>query len=208
MTIIYNLDPLLKYRTSKEVINLLPSIIRVSKFNEDSAKEFSENFEETVNSKQPIIPIVIDSFGGTVYSLLAMIDVINSSPVPVATIVSGKAMSCGAVLFTCGQEGMRYMHKNATLMIHDVSSMTHGKVEEIKSDAAEADRLNSLIYSMMSRNIGKPENYLANIVHEKGHADWYLTAEDALQHNIANKISCPKFSVDVKVSFSFDGKEF
>ena len=63
---------------------------------------------------------------GEVYSLMAMISVIKHAEIPVATIVEGKAMSCGAILFSFGEEGKRFMCPHATLMIHDVSSMDRG----------------------------------------------------------------------------------
>ena len=77
-----------------------PIIIRVNKFNDESAKKFSSEMALAHNTGQSIIPIVIDSYGGEVYSLMAMISAIKDAEMPVATIVEGKAMSCGAVLFT------------------------------------------------------------------------------------------------------------
>ena len=71
-----------------------PITILVNKFTEDSAKDFKKDMFRAQNSGQKIIPIEIDSYGGEVYSLLKMIDVIKSSTVPVATICMGKAMSC------------------------------------------------------------------------------------------------------------------
>ena len=99
-----------------------PIVVRVNKFNEDAAKKFTQDMASAHNSGQNIIPIVIDSYGGQVYSLMSMISDIKSSDLPVATIVEGKAMSCGAVLFTFGENGHRYMAPDATVMIHDVSS--------------------------------------------------------------------------------------
>ena len=58
---------------------------------------------------------------------MSMISDIKHSSIPVATIVQGKAMSCGAILFSFGAEGKRYMDPDATVMIHDVSSMDRGK---------------------------------------------------------------------------------
>ena len=66
-----------------------------------------------------------------------MISSIKTSKIPVATIVQGKAMSCGAILFSFGEEGRRFMDPNATLMIHDVSSGQLGKVEEVTSKEAD-----------------------------------------------------------------------
>ena len=106
-----------------------PIIARVNKFDEPTAKAFSTAIMKAQNTGQHIIPIIIDSYGGQVYSLMSMISDIKHSKVPVATIVQGKAMSCGAILFSFGAEGHRYMDPDSTLMIHDVSSMGWGKVE-------------------------------------------------------------------------------
>ena len=119
-----------------------PVIITVNEFNEKSAKEFTSKMSAAHNTGQKVIPIIIDSYGGEVYSLMKMVSAIKNSDIPVATVVEGKAMSCGAVLFTFGEEGMRYMDPDATVMIHDVSSMAWGKIADLKADVAEAERLN------------------------------------------------------------------
>ena len=116
---------------SHEFSDDFPIVIRVRKFDESAAKEFSEKMAKAHNTGQPVVPVVIDSYGGQVYSLLAMVSEIQHSKLPVATIVQGKAMSCGAILFSFGQKGMRYMDPHATVMIHDVSGAGWGKVEEV-----------------------------------------------------------------------------
>ena len=181
-----------------------PIIIRVNKFDEDSAKEFVDSMSRAQNTGQSVIPVVIDSYGGQVYSLMTMIGAIKGSRVPVATIVEGKAMSCGALLFSFGAEGMRYMDPDATLMVHDVSSGAFGKVEEIKADAKEVDRLNKKVYEMMARNCGKPSDYFLKLVHERGHADWYLDGQEAKSHNIANELRVPTLTCKIDLKYTLD----
>ena len=176
-----------------------PIIVRVNKFDEDSAAKFANEIAAAHNTGQNVIPIVIDSYGGQVYSLMSMISAIKSSELPIATIVEGKAMSCGAVLFSHGAEGRRFMDPNATIMIHDVSSMDFGKVEELKAGAKEADRLNKIIYSMMAQNCGHEDEYFMEIVDKKKHADWFLDIEEAKKHNLANHSRVPTLHIDVSV---------
>lgn len=180
-----------------------PTTVTVNKFNEESAHQFKKDMVKAQNSGQKIIPIEIDSYGGEVYSLLKMIDVIKSSSVPVATICIGKAMSCGAILLTFGAEGHRYMAPSSTVMIHDVSSGSWGKVEDIKTDAKEVDRLNQFVYRMMANNCGKDSEYFLKIVHEKSHADWYLDAEEAKKHNVVNHLRVPKMKLKFNVDATF-----
>lgn len=181
-----------------------PVIIRVNKFDEDSAKKFSLEMAQAHNTGQKVIPVVIDSYGGQVYSLMSMISAIKHSEIPVATIVEGKAMSCGAILLSFGEEGLRFCDPDATVMIHDVSSMDWGKVEELKAGAAEADRLNTKIYTMMARNCGKKDDYFKKIVDKKKHADWFLDAEEAKKHGLVNQLRVPKVHIKVAVDIDFE----
>ena len=181
-----------------------PLIVRVNKFDEESAKKFSDEIALAHNTGQDIIPIVIDSYGGQVYSLMAMISAIKHAELPVATIVEGKAMSCGAILFSFGEQGRRFMDPDATLMIHDVSSMDMGKVEELKASAKEADRLNKIVYEMMAQNCGKADDYFMKIVDKKKHADWFLNAKQAKSHGLANYLRVPKLSIKVTVDIDFE----
>ena len=181
-----------------------PVIIRVNKFDEDAAKKFSEEIALAHNTGQKVIPVIIDSYGGQVYSLMSMISAINNAEIPVATIVEGKAMSCGAVLFSFGEQGRRFMDPNATIMIHDVSSMDFGKVEELKAGAQEADRLNTIIYTMMAQNCGKKDDYFMKIVDKKKHADWFIDAEEAKKHGLANQLRVPKLTIEIDVSIELE----
>jgi len=200
MHILKSFSPLLK---EPAFIEDLPVVARVNKFDEPTAKAFSSVVSKAQNTGQPVLPIIIDSYGGEVYSLMSMISNIYHSSIPVATIIEGKAMSCGAILFSFGHEGMRYMDPDATLMIHDVSSMSWGKIEEIKASTEEANRLNKKIYEMMAKNCGHPSNYFLDIIHEKGHADWYLDVDQCQEHNLANHAYVPEFKIDARVEFDF-----
>lgn len=189
----------------KEVeLRKTPVIVTVNKFDEKSAKEFQQQIALAHNTGQKVIPVVIDSYGGQVYSLMSMISAIKHSELPIATIIEGKAMSCGAILFSFGEQGLRFMDSDATLMIHDVSSMEYGKVEEIKASAEETERLNQKIYKMMARNCGKKDSYFLDIVHKKGHADWFLEADEAKKHGLANQIRVPKIKIAVSVEVEFE----
>ena len=114
------------------------------------------------------------------------------------------AMSCGAILASFGADGLRFMDKDATLMIHDVASFAFGKVEELKADARESERLNKKVYQMMARNCGKPDDYFTKLIHDKGHADWFLDADECLKHGLANHAKIPELKIDTRVSFKFE----
>ena len=177
-----------------------PVIVTVNKFDEQSAKDFARDIALGHNTGQKVIPVIIDSYGGQVYSLMSMISTINHAEIPIATIAKGKAMSCGAILLSFGEEGMRYMDPDATVMIHDVASGQFGKVEELKSSAEETDRLNKKVYKMMAKRLGKTEDFFIKKIHEKGHADWFLDAKECKKLKLVNHLRVPKLNVDISVN--------
>lgn len=179
-----------------------PVIIRVNKFDEKSAKEFAEKIASAHNTGQSVIPVIIDSYGGQVYSLMSMIASIKNSELPVATIVEGKAMSCGVILFSCGTEGYRYITEDATLMIHDVSSASWGKNSEIQASAEEVKRLNEKIYKILSANSNKSEKWFNKQLNEKGRADWFIESKEAIDLGLADKIGMPKLEINIKLDIN------
>jgi len=181
-----------------------PVIIRVNKFDEKSADEFAHKLAIAHNTGQKVIPVIIDSYGGQVYSLMSMVAAIKASELPVATIVEGKAMSCGAVLLSFGEEGLRFADPDATVMIHDVSSGGWGKIEELNADVAEAERLDEKIFTMMARNCGKKDDYFKKKVFQKKHADWFMDAQEAKKHGLVNHLRVPKLSIKVDVDIDFE----
>jgi len=199
---ILTIDPRIKTKTKDLPIDL-PHIIRVNEFTEAAAKTFAEDMQKAHELRQHIIPVVIDSYGGMVDALIAMISEIQHSEVPVATICQGKAMSCGSVLLSCGAEGYRYIDPYSRIMIHDVSDMTFGKTEEIKADVAETDRLSKLIFHLMAKNCGQQKNFFLEEIHKRAHAEWYLTPTQAKKLNLVNHIKVPSFKIDVRVETEF-----
>lgn len=182
------------YNEYEELIMADPKIknaILVNEFSEHGVKCFKADFDDIRNSNIPIIPILIDSFGGEVYSLLAMLDIIASADRPVATIAIGKAMSCGAILLACGSPGLRFIGPHSTVMIHDVGSFSFGKIEDLKADVGEADRLNIKVFDLLNTNCKKKAGYFQKLVAEKKHANWYLSPAEALKHSIVDKIGIP-----------------
>lgn len=185
----------------KSEIKIEPKVVWVTNFDEESAKKFTNDINLAHLTGQTVIPVVIDSYGGEVYSLLSMISEIRNSELPVATIVRGKAMSCGSFLAAAGTSGYRYCDPEATYMIHEVSSMAWGKTEEVKADAAETDRLNKRLFRILADNCGQKPDYFLNHVHDKNHADWYLSSKQAKNHRLVDHIRIPKMDINISVNW-------
>lgn len=194
----YHIDDAL-YETD---VKLQPRVIWVTKFDEESARQFATDMNAAHLTGQTVIPVIIDSYGGEVYSLLSMIAEIRSSELPVATIVKGKAMSCGSFLAAAGTPGYRYSDPEATYMIHEVSSMAWGKTQDVKADAAETDRLNKRVFRILADSCGQDPEYFLKLVHDKSHADWYLNAKQARRHSLVDHVRIPKMNIQIAVNWT------
>lgn len=198
-----NCDSLITLRPA-DILKKLPVVIRVNEFTEESAKDFSEAMSNAHETGQPVIPIVIDSYGGYAASLQLMIDEIQTSKIPVATIIEGKAMSCGAILAGFGAHGYRYAAPSASVMVHEISAATWGRVEEMKADTKETDRMNNQIYTKLAKYCGHDAHYFLDMMDTKKHADWYLTPASAKKHGLVDVVGIPEFVTTISVTYSFE----
>ena len=203
MRTLLKVDPLLNRAKIEEALPP-PIVIRVNNFTEKDHAEFEDDFDDACNSGQTIIPIVVDSFGGSIHSVMGMVATIENSPLPVATICTTKCMSAGAVLFSFGDEGHRYMHPDASMMIHDAAWGTGGKVEDMKVDTKYLDGLNKTMFKKMSKKIGKDPNFIMEMIKTKSHLDWFLSAKEAKKIGLVNHLRIPKLEVSVNVEISFE----
>ncbi len=205
MFVKYKTTPNLKIHSKEDVDKFykLPKTILVNHFTEVSAKEFRAELDVADQQNQSVIPVVIDSYGGSVYALLSMLDAIAACRLPVATIATGKAMSCGSFLLSAGAPGMRYVAPTATVMIHEVSSMAWGKVEDLKSSTKEADRLNAMLFARLDKNCGKTPGWFLDQVHALRGADWYLDAGEVVKSGLANHVGVPTLSLHLSATETF-----
>lgn len=178
---------------------MAPQVITVRNFDENSTRDFNKEFQAAVQRRQPVILINIDSYGGAVYALQSMLTTIRNSPVPVATYTQSKAMSCGAMLLGFGTKGYRYAAPGAKIMLHEVSSATGGKVNEMIADTQECRDLNDEIFMELSRHCGWHEGYFHRMIHKKNHAEWYLRAPEAQKRKLIDVVGTPQLVTRVTV---------
>lgn len=188
---------------SKPNIPNNPLSLRIQgSINTETISEFEKVLFNCSKIDQPILPLIIDSPGGCPYSLISLYENIKKSKIKIATIVESKALSCAAILLSCGSKGYRYMSKNATIMIHDVKTTYNGKTEDAKADSKETERLNDLMYKILEDNCKKKNNYFKKIMQENRYSDLYLNSNECLDYGIIDAIGVPKLKVKIKYKLS------
>jgi ATP-dependent Clp protease protease subunit len=182
----------------------MPVVIRVTSFTERAVEAFARKVSLAHTIGQPVIPVVVDSYGGDAYALLAMAQEVRNSRIPVATVCEAKAMSAGAVLFSFGADGMRYMAPDARLMLHSVSGGVLGRAADVKADAEETERLNTRVFAMLDENTGHPPGYFLDALHRRQNTEWYIDSRTARKLKLCNHIRVPTLTVSVSVNVSLD----
>ncbi len=126
----------------------------------------------------------INSPGGSVYDALAIYDTMQYITNDVHTVGIGVQASAAAFLLSSGAKGKRFALPNATVMIHQPSSGTRGKVTDQEIDLRESLRIKKLLESIMAKNTGqKPEQ-----IHLDMERDKWLTADEAKKYGIIDAI--------------------
>jgi ATP-dependent Clp protease protease subunit len=171
----------------------LENVVWVTDFDDDAFREFYETFSQLeMDPKVDMIPVIISSFGGEVYSMLAMRDMIKSCNKPVATIALGKAMSCGASLLAAGTKGLRFASPDTHILIHEVSGGGLGKNTDLKGVAKETDRLNKKLFHNLAVDTDRPIDFFIKKMKDLGNADWYLSVEEAKKIGIIDCTDIPR----------------
>jgi ATP-dependent Clp protease protease subunit len=126
----------------------------------------------------------INSPGGSVYDALAIYDTMQYITCDVQTVGIGVQASAAAFLLSSGTKGKRSLLKNSTVMIHQPSSGTRGKVTDQEIDLRESLRIKRLLEEIMAKNtVQKVEK-----IHDDMERDKWLTAKEALEYGIVDKI--------------------
>ena len=130
------------------------------------------------------IHLYINSPGGSVTAGLAIYDTIQYLKPAVQTICLGQAASMGALLLACGTRGKRAALPSARILIHQPWGGVSGQAVDIGIQARELVRIKRLIVQYFAEHAGKA----AEEVERDLERDFYMSAEEALQYGIIDKI--------------------
>ena len=179
-----------------------PQYIIMEDFDAFTASAFLKSYNQVVNLPQPIVPIHVDSPGGSAYAMMGVVDIINSSKKPVLTFCSSWAMSAGSVLLAAGTKGYRYASKNASIMLHQASGGSEGKTSDLKADFEELERLNDSYMEMLAKYSGKTKRFYQNLIKKHGNADFYISAHEAKEFGLVDHVGVPQLTLDIKADYS------
>jgi ATP-dependent Clp protease protease subunit len=132
------------------------------------------------------IKIYIDSPGGSVYSGLGLLDVMDYIKSDIVTVNTGLAASMAAVILCSGSKGKRKALKRSRTMIHQ--PLTYGgwmqQASDIEIEAREMNLLKKELYEIISDRTG--QNY--DRVYKDGDRDYWMSSNDAKKYGMIDEI--------------------
>lgn len=130
------------------------------------------------------IYLYINSPGGSVYDALAIYDTMQHVKNDIQTVGIGMQASAAAFLLSSGTKGKRFILPHSTVMIHQPSSGTRGKVTDQEIDLRESLRVKKLLEEIMARNTGQKTSQ----IHDDMERDRWMDAKEAKAYGIVDKV--------------------
>lgn len=140
-------------------------------------------FLENQNPEKDI-KLYINSPGGSVTAGMAIYDTMQYIKPDVSTICVGLAASMAALLLASGKKGKRLALPNAEILIHQVMGGTEGQASDIKIRSERILRIKDRLNEILADHTGKK---LAQVEKDTDR-DYFLTAKEALEYGIIDKV--------------------
>ncbi len=140
-------------------------------------------FLENLDQNKDII-FYINSPGGSVYDAFAIYDTMQFVKSDIQTVGVGVQASAAAFLLSSGAKGKRLLLPHATVMIHQPSAGTKGRVSDMEIDLREGLRMKKLLNEIMAKNTGQSLKKIETDMER----DFWMSAEEAKRYGLVDKV--------------------
>lgn len=144
-----------------------------------------ENYVSKKRHKELLL--IICSSGGDMESAFALIDVMQSSQVPIKTVGLGQVASAALLIFLTGTNGRRILTPNTSILSHQFSWGADGKAHELFATMKEFTLTQKRMTEHYKITTGLSEEEIKKVLLPPH--DVWLSAEEALALNICDCIS-------------------
>jgi ATP-dependent Clp protease protease subunit len=154
------------------VCSAMQSFIMIDDEMEETQKEY----------ERPPIHLYINSPGGSLYDMWALVDIMLMTDTPIYPYCTGYAMSAAFVIFICGDR--RFITPHVTLMCHQLSSAQDGTYLDLAQGLDELTWAQSNAEQLVCDFTKIPPEKMKRIRTEK--LDYYIHAKEALELQVAD----------------------
>lgn len=130
------------------------------------------------------ISLYINCPGGSVTDGMAIYDTMNFLQCDIVTYCVGQAASMATLLLAAGTKGKRYALPNSRVMMHQPTGGATGQTSDISIAAKEILRWRAQMNSLLANHTNKTAEEIA----ADSDRDFYLTAKEAMEYGIVDKV--------------------
>jgi ATP-dependent Clp protease protease subunit len=132
------------------------------------------------------ITFFINTPGGSITAGMAIYDTIKLITSPVTIVVTGMAASMGSVLLCAAPKGRRLIYPHARVLIHQplIAGRFIGPATDINIQAKEMEKLRDELNEILASASGQPIDKISRDTDR----DFYLTAKEAIEYGLADRI--------------------
>lgn len=145
-------------------------------------RKWNEEDRGIVSEKRKPIKIFINSDGGSVDTVLHIIDMIHLSKTPIYTIGMGRVYSAGGLLLMAGHK--RYVFPHTSCLIHDGSSGAIGSIGKMLDNLEFTKELEK----KMKQFILSSTHITEEVYDQNYRRDWFMFSEEMIELGIADEI--------------------
>lgn len=146
-------------------------------------------YSNNMNANPPPIYLHINSYGGSIFAALSIIDTIKFNPIPVYTIVEGAAASAATLISVNGKK--KFITKNSYMLVHQLRSGFWGKMAEFEDEIKNLKSLMKIIKKIYKNNSSIPEDKIDEILK---HDIWWKSKK-CLKYGLVDKILSSPYEI-------------
>lgn len=147
----------------------------MQEFNDALAHNVVKQLFELDNKSKKDIVLIINSDGGDVSALFAILGAMKIVKSSVATVCMGRAYSAAALLLIAGTKGKRFITPHSDIMFHEVSTEIEGKYSSIKDEMISLEHYDDMMQKIAKESLTIPFNRVL-----KRRKEAYFNADQAL----------------------------
>lgn len=132
------------------------------------------------------LTLVLNTVGGECGEGFAVIDVMQTSRIPVATVGVGSIMSMGVLLLSAGAKGYRSITKNTEVMAHQFAGYFHGKQHELIATQTAYKMLEEKFFKHFVTNSTMTQKQIRDVLFSP--SDRYLTPTECLKYGLVDRV--------------------
>jgi ATP-dependent Clp protease protease subunit len=130
------------------------------------------------------ISLYINSPGGDMTALFAILDTMDFVAPDISTICVGQAASAAAVILAAGAAGKRFTLPNARVLIHQPHGGAQGQSSDIEIQVREMVQMRDRMIDVLSQRTGQTQERITADIDR----DYILRGDDAVAYGLVDEV--------------------